>query len=513
MNSIVPQHIGTLLDILRKAGHKGYIAGGAVRDLLLGLTPKDYDIATDALTEEVGRIMIQAGLKVIDGLGRNYGVAVVIISGQAVEIATFRGERYGQDSHRPEEVWFETDIYTDLSRRDFTINAMALDHEGNLTDPFDGQADLAAGFIRTVGEPGFRFAEDSLRMFRACRFAAQLGFRVDPFLLAVIPNNLYRVAGLSLERVRNEIEKTLLAKFPSLGLEHMLRSGLFTAHCRTRINHQEYSVAILPELTHLVDLRQNRRYHRYDAWRHSLVAVNHTPSDLTLRWAALLHDVGKGMPEVRGCNREGQPTDFGHDRLGSVMAGDILRRLGVRAGIAKRAKWIVSRHMRFGFHMGHSCPVWQHWVREEARSGLFHSCHELQDAFRQLVQICVADVAALNSTAEDLEACRVYGEALIRLAAGMPVHTSDLKISGREVLPLLPDKNHIAHFMKVALRRTQDGNLLNERDALYLAAIHWSDRHSGENGGSDEEGKIKKYQGSCGKHKSPVGRETFKERD
>lgn len=464
--------------ILRQAGHKGYIVGGAVRDLLLGLTPKDYDIATDALIDDVNRTMIGAGLTVIEGLGRNYGVAVVVIDGQPVEIATFRGERYGQDSHRPEEVWFETDLYTDLSRRDFTINAMALNDEGNLTDPFDGQADLAAGFIRTVGEPGLRFAEDGLRMFRACRFAAQLGFRVDPLILAAIPSNLYRVAGLSVERVRNEIEKTLMAKAPALGLEHMIRSGLLATDCRSRVDHQERSVAILPELTHLVELRQNRQYHRYDAWRHSLVAVKHTPPALTLRWAALLHDVGKGMPEVRGYNREGAPTDFGHDRVGSEIAGGILKRLGVRGTVAKRVKWIVSRHMRFGFHMGHATAVLNRWIRDEARSGLFHSTGELQAAFQDLVQVCIADITALISTSEDLAACRTYGETLIRLAGSMPVHTSDLDISGRAVLPFLTDKKQIGLFMKVALRRTQDGNLTNERDALKAAAIHWNERHS-----------------------------------
>ena len=110
MNTIVPQHVGTLLEILRKSGHQGYIAGGAVRDLLLGITPKDYDIATDALIDDVCAVMTMQGLHVIEGLGRNYGVAVVVIEGQAVEIATFRGERYGKDSHRPEEVWFESDI-------------------------------------------------------------------------------------------------------------------------------------------------------------------------------------------------------------------------------------------------------------------------------------------------------------------------------------------------------------------------------------------------------------------
>ena len=477
MKTIVPQHIGILLDILCQSGYKAYIAGGAVRDLLLGVTPKDYDIATDALIGDVCTIMSQAGLRVIEGLGKNYGVVVVVIDRQPVEIATFRGERYGQDAHRPEEVWFETDIYTDLSRRDFTINAMALDHEGNLIDPFNGQDDLAAGFIRTVGSPGLRFAEDSLRMFRACRFAAQLGFRLDPLILPAIQEHLHRVAGLSVERVCNEIEKTLLSKKPSLGLEHMIRSGLFDAHCRSRIDHQERMIDILPELNHLVDLRQNPRYHRYDAWRHSLIAVNHTPADITLRWAALLHDIGKGMPEVRGCNQEGIPTDFGHDKIGAAMAEKILKRLGVRICVTKKVKWIVSRHMRFGFHMGHPTSVLTRWVRDEARSGIFHAQKDLETAFQQLVQVCVADIEALISTHADLEACRKYGEELLQLVSRMPVHTSDLNISGREVLAILPDKSHIGHFMKVCLRRVQDGNLLNDREQLREAAQHWVLRH------------------------------------
>ena len=178
MQNRFPAYVLKTLQILNAAGYEAYVVGGAVRDLLLGLEPGDYDITTSGRPEQVAAVLRAAGYSLAEKLGENFGVVVAVTGGHALEIATFRNERYayGQDAHRPAEVWYCDTLKEDLSRRDFTVNAMAMDREGNLFDYYGGQQDLRAKLLRTVGDPRKRFAEDALRMYRACRFVAQLDF-------------------------------------------------------------------------------------------------------------------------------------------------------------------------------------------------------------------------------------------------------------------------------------------------------------------------------------------------
>ncbi|MBQ3365110.1 MAG: CCA tRNA nucleotidyltransferase [Acidaminococcaceae bacterium] len=178
MQTNFPYYVTKTLNILNAAGYEAYVVGGAVRDLLLGLEPGDYDIATNGCPEQVAAVLRNAGYSLAEKLGENFGVVVAVTEGRSLEIATFRNERYayGQDAHRPAEVWYCDTLKEDLSRRDFTVNAMAMDSRGNLYDYYGGQKDLEAKVIRTVGDPRKRFAEDALRMYRACRFVAQLDF-------------------------------------------------------------------------------------------------------------------------------------------------------------------------------------------------------------------------------------------------------------------------------------------------------------------------------------------------
>ena len=178
MQTIFPDYVTKTLNILNAAGYEAYVVGGAVRDLLLGLEPGDYDIATNGRPEQIAAVLRNAGYLLVEKLGENFGVVVAVTEGRSLEIATFRNERYayGQDAHRPAEVWFCDTLKEDLSRRDFTVNAMAMDSRGKLYDYYGGQEDLQAKVLRTVGNPRKRFAEDALRMYRACRFVAQLDF-------------------------------------------------------------------------------------------------------------------------------------------------------------------------------------------------------------------------------------------------------------------------------------------------------------------------------------------------
>lgn len=408
MQIIFPDYIKKVLALLENAGFEAYVAGGAVRDLLLGEFPGDYDVTTNARPEQVAAIVRQAGYGLVEKLGWNFGVVVAIVDGKATEIATFRGERYGADAHRPEVVWYCATLKEDLSRRDFTVNAMALDSAGRLYDYFGGQQDLKDKALRTVGDARLRFREDALRMYRACRLVAQLDFtyvegtdtpaQVNAFYdtASSVEENLRRAlltqgrpvpldmktmgpdaqltgplqktgfgqAGtrfalqkryrfdcrncreLSLERVRTELDKLLVSKAAGRGLMLLVSTGLAATQCRIRENGREYYTDVLPELSLLPGLPQNIRFHCYNVWEHILAAVDNGPRDLTLRWALLLHDVAKGWPGVRGVTPDGYPNDHGHEKVSAVMAHTILTRLRYPADFVDRVCWLVARHMR-----------------------------------------------------------------------------------------------------------------------------------------------------------------------
>ena len=452
-----PTYIEKIIHILESVGFEAYVTGGAVRDLLRGEAPHDYDITTNARPEQTAGLMQAAGLRIVENLGQNFGVLIVLSEGIPVEIATFRGERYGVgDAHRPAEVWYCDTLREDLSRRDFTINAMALDIRGNLYDYFGGQEDIRRRLLRTVGDPKARFREDALRMYRACRFVAQLDFTYvegadaaedvhggyEPALSTEenlrramqaagkkVPENiklmgpdaqvtgpssesgfgqagtcyelkkryafdLSRCRELSLERVRTELDKLLLGKAAGKGLILLLSTGLAGTRCRIREQGQEKYVAVLPELEHLPGLPQNIRFHCFNVLEHILTAVDNSPQKLLLRWASLLHDVAKGLPGVRGATPDGYPNDHGHEKASSDMARDILTRLRYPEPFVRRVSWLVAGHMRYAPLLIHKKKTLAHWIRSEANSGNFRTSAEMGEAFTQLGQVFLADMQA-----------------------------------------------------------------------------------------------------------------------
>ena len=316
-----------ILQTLQEAQQEAYIVGGAVRDIQMGRMPHDYDIVTSAMPEVVIDVLRTAGFTTTNVVGASFGVVVVSYEEHSYEVATYRSEQYGDDSHRPVAVQYPSTFLEDVQRRDFTINGLALTESGQIRDEVGGLQDIEHRRLCTIGSSKERFQEDALRMFRLCRFAGQLGFSIDSSTWAGIEPNLYRVEGLSLERVRIEIEKMLLSDHVDLALDALVRSHLNEQCCQQTIEGKPRRIPILPELTHLVDLPQAPEHHVHDGWRHTLAVVKGVPQNLVLRWAALLHDVGKGVEGVRGFHN-GRITDRNHDRVGAQMTRDILMRLG-----------------------------------------------------------------------------------------------------------------------------------------------------------------------------------------
>jgi len=312
---------------LRGAGHQAYLVGGCVRDLLLGRTPKDFDVATDARPDRVSELFEYS-----EQVGAHFGVVLVRENTSQVEVATFRSDASYSDGRRPDAVRFESDPRQDALRRDFTINALLLDPDTNeVLDFAGGREDLCRGVIRAIGDPEARFREDHLRLIRAVRFAARLGFAIEPATMAAIRRLHGLIGSVSPERVRDELTRILTEGGARRGFELLDETGLLAD--------------ILPEVAAMKGVAQPPEFHpEGDVWTHTLLLLEKLrhPS-VTLAAGALLHDVGK-PPTFRVADR----IRFdGHAEEGVRMAHDILTRLRFSTEQAEQIEALIANHMRF----------------------------------------------------------------------------------------------------------------------------------------------------------------------
>ena len=480
----LPTYTKSILQALNEAGYEAYVVGGAVRDLLLGREPGDYDITTNARPQQVLSLCQAKGWRTVDQLGHNFGCVLIVLDGFPTEVTTFRGESYDDsDVHRPAHTWFCDRLEDDLARRDFTINAMALDMQGHIYDFHGGRADLQKRLLRPVGQAQVRYGEDALRMLRACRFVAQLGFDYvqdgvpapacgmagTPYYLKEVPVfPVERCSGLSLERVRKELESLLVSEHAGKGLMLMLATGLLQQSCRVRQNGAYLQVPILPEAEHLLGLRQNPRFHLYDTWEHTLLAIDNSPRELAIRWALALHDLGKGLPHIRIIKPDGQPSDPGHEAQSAKMAEAILQRLGYSEEFVRLVVWLVAQHMRFAPMLLTGEKTLRRWLRHEAVHGPFRTQAQLIAGYKQLTEVFLADMGATHARDNQqlMAEGRSLGEQVIAMArASMPIATQDLDIKGWELLTLVPQAEIKTTFAYL-LNRVQSGNLPNEHNAL-----------------------------------------------
>ena len=345
------QQAAEIVRKLRAQGHQAYLAGGCVRDLLLGRKPADYDVATDAIPQQVMQIFPQTY-----AVGEQFGVVLVpdtreaaaVPAGgataaparqgerrNAVEVATFRSDAGYSDGRHPDQVRFTKDPREDVQRRDFTINGMMLDPAtGEILDFVGGREDLKAGIIRAIGDPERRFAEDKLRMLRAVRFAARFDYQIDPATLAAIKKSAPQIHQVSCERVRDELTRMLTEGRARRAFELLDTSGLLRE--------------VLPEIAAMKGVEQPPQYHpEGDVFVHTLLLLEKLPpnASMTLAWGALLHDVGK--PPTFRIAPDRIRFD-GHVEVGVKMAAEICRRLRFSNHETDQILALVDNHMRFG---------------------------------------------------------------------------------------------------------------------------------------------------------------------
>ena len=343
----VPSVARELGERFRLAGRELYLVGGIVRDLLLGNVREDadLDLATDALPRETTRILRGwADRQYLVGV--KYGTVGARRGDLLFEITTFRKEVYAEE-HRKPAVTFGDDVQTDLSRRDFTVNAMAVRlPEGDFVDPFGGVKDLAARRLDTPLDPAVSFGDDPLRMLRAARFASQLGLEPAPRAVEAIGTMAERLRIVSAERISDELSKLLLGAQPSKGLELIVETGL--------------AEEFLPELPQL-RLEQDPVQKHKDVLHHTYAVVEKTEPDLTLRLAALLHDVGK--PKTRQIGPDGV-TFHHHEVVGARMARERLQALRYPTHVVDDVVKLIEMHLRFHGYSGWSDSAVRRYVRD-----------------------------------------------------------------------------------------------------------------------------------------------------
>ncbi len=325
----LPSIIKNILEKLEKEGFEAYAVGGCVRDLLLDREPKDWDIATSALPEEIQKIFPESFYK------NKFGTVTVktkslVETLKEVEITTFRTEEGYSDKRHPDRIEFAKTLKKDLSRRDFTINALALNKEEKLIDFYCGQKDIEKKFLRAVGTPNKRFEEDALRMLRAVRLAVELNFKIEEKTLSAIEKNAGWLQAIAKERVRDEFSKMIMTDRPHQGIELLRKSGLL-----------KY---IIPELEKGIGISQNR-HHIYTIYQHAVLSLKFAAQrkySMEVRLAALLHDIAKPQTK-RG---EGpDATFYNHDNLGARFAVKILSRLKFPKKTIEKTALLVRYHM------------------------------------------------------------------------------------------------------------------------------------------------------------------------
>ncbi len=314
--------------VLRAAGHKAYFVGGAVRDLLLGHTPDDIDVTTSARPGQIQALFDRA-----IPIGVAFGIITVVVDGIPIEVATFRAERGYSDGRRPDHVVYTDDEVLDVTRRDFTVNGLLYDPaERTVVDCVGGLDDLRGGVLRTIGDPVVRFGEDHLRILRLVRFAAKLGFTVDPASKEAAANAAEKLRLIAAERIRAELEKILTGPRPAEGFEMLAELGILKV--------------VLPEVDAMRGVEQPKQYHpEGDVFIHTMLLLRHaawrTPD---LMWSALLHDVGKPGTQTF---KDGIPHFYGHEALGADMAAEILARLHFASASVDAITAAIRHHMRF----------------------------------------------------------------------------------------------------------------------------------------------------------------------
>lgn len=431
---LIPKYVLQCMQALENAGFSCYCVGGCVRDSLLGNVPHDYDLCSAATPEQMKAVFADYSLVLS---GEKHGTVGVITPEGVVEITTFRTEGEYHDNRHPDWVSFVTEINADLSRRDFTVNAMAYSPEHGLADPFHGQEDLANGILRAVGDAPTRFQEDSLRILRGVRFAVRFGLTPEEKTLQAMLQLAPLMENLARERVFDELCKLL----PLVKAEDLHRFSPILCQ-------------VIPELHPLIGFDQRTPHHAYDIFTHTAYVTQSIPANLTLRWAALLHDIGK--PAAFTVDETGRGHFKGHAKYSAEIADAILMRLKAPSALRERVVFLIAHHM------DRLIPDRKTLRRQLSRHG--------EETLKQLLLLQKADFCSKGVTGADPHFAEI--EALMDgiLAENACLSIKDLAVNGHDLMALGFTGPDIGTKLQWLLDAVLDERLPNEKSALLTAA-------------------------------------------
>ena len=441
----IPTALAGLLGRLRDAGHEAYAVGGCVRDALLGREPEDWDVTTSAKPEEVKALF----RRTVD-TGLQHGTVTVLTGGESYEVTTYRVDGVYEDGRHPKSVTFASKLEEDLLRRDFTINAMAYSEETGLVDLYHGVEDLKQGVIRAVGNPTERFHEDALRMLRAVRFSAQLGFEIEPETAKAVKELSTRLSMISAERIQTELKKIMACDRPE-GFRAAWELGL--------------TAMFLPEFDLCMETVQNTPHHAYTVGEHTLKALE-ASKELSLSGeervniclSLLLHDIAK--PKAKTTDPDGKDHFKGHAPMGAKMAASILRRLKFDNKTISLVKRLVENHE-------FRTPLTDKAVRRlMARTGDENMDILLKlrraDILGQSLYLREEKLRGLEELSAQLANIRKQGDAIT---------IADLKIGGQDLMELgIPEGPELGRILKELMEEVLDEPDRNDREYLLKRA-------------------------------------------
>lgn len=428
-----------IIDQLNKNGYEAYIVGGCVRDSLLGKKPNDWDITTSATPYQVKEIF----RRTID-TGIQHGTVTVMLDRRshdyAFEVTTYRVDGKYEDHRRPTEVTFTACLEEDLKRRDFTINAMAYNHEKGVVDIFGGQQDLANGIIRAVGVAEERFEEDALRILRAVRFAAQLGFEIDQQTSKAMTKLAENLRFISAERIQVELTKLITSKHPDRLVE-AYNLGI------TKV--------VLPEFDAMMETNQDNPHHLYNVGIHTIKVMENVPPTQILRYTALLHDVAK--PITKTLDEDGVGHFYGHQAKGADMAKDILKRLKLDNHTIDETCLLIREH-DFSLH-GTNIRTFRRFLN---RLGI--------ERFEEFLTIKKADMAGQSDYNKDVR--QGYVDDMIAMYEQVKeekqcIKMSDMAIKGKDLIDMgISPGKEMGNILKALFEKVLDDPELNNKEKL-----------------------------------------------
>ena len=431
-----------VLKRLKEHGYQAYVVGGCVRDTLLGRVPKDWDVCTNALPQQMQRVF--ADCHVIE-TGLQHGTLTVMHDHEPYEVTTFRVDGEYTDHRHPDEVIFVSDVRDDLSRRDFTVNAMAWSLETGVVDAFGGQEDLKRGLIRCVGEPEKRFGEDALRIMRALRFASVYGFAIDPATDAAIHALKDTLADVAAERIRVELAKLLCGA----GAGDILRK------------YRDVIFTLFPALAPMDGFDQHTPHHAYDVWEHTIRAVEAVPPNEVYRLTMLLHDAGK--PACFTLDETGVGHAWNHQLASAEIAKEVLAFLKMDNHSRDRVLTLVANHT--------------YKLKRDRHAMLRLLSRHGEEVARQLLAVRRADDAAKGVRpqgeidAEHDAYSAVLEEVLEEvLAEGLCYCVKNMAVGGRDMLALGAKGKQVGECLEYLLSLLLEESIPNDRDALLAAA-------------------------------------------